>query len=197
MRRRYKRRVKRIRRFYRINQNITASKIRVIDEKGKQIDIMDKEEALFRAKQQKKDLVEIAPKAQPPVCKIVDFNKFKYQEEKKQAASRKKPRGSEIKEIRFTPFIAKNDFQIRIEKAKKFLKEGYKIKLTVKFKGRQMTRKQFGFNLLKKAIESLKEVAQPEQEPKMQGYLLTTVLKPVKDKPAEKKEQKNAKTKNP
>lgn len=148
---------------------------------------MDKEEALFRARQQEKDLVEIAPEAKPPVCKIIDFHKFRYQQEKKQATGRKKPKGAGVKEIRFTPFIAENDYEIRIKKAKTFLKQGYKIKLTVRFRGRQMTRKEFGFKLLRNATNSLEEVAKVEQEPKMQGYLLITILAPLK----------NAKAKNP
>ena len=193
--RRRRRRVVEKRRFYRINQNIIANKIRVIDETGKQIGVMDKEEALFRARQNAKDLIEISPNAKPPVCKIIDFNKFKYQEDKKQASNRKNPKGSEIKEVRFTPFIAENDFQIRIKKAKGFLKEGYKIKLTVRFKGRQMAHKQFGFDILKKAVETLKNVAIAEQQPKMQGFLLMTVLKPEKQKEVAKPE-KNAQTKN-
>lgn len=148
---------------------------------------MDKEEALFRARQQEKDLVEIAPEAKPPVCKIIDFKKFRYQQEKKQAVGRKKSKGAGVKEIRFTPFIAENDYEIRIKKAKTFLKQGYKIKLTVRFRGRQMIRKEFGFKLLEKATATLEEVAKVEQEPKMQGYLLITILAPLK----------NAKTKNP
>lgn len=149
--------------------------------------IIDREEALFRARQQEKDLVEIASNAQPPVCKIIDFNKFRYQQEKKQATGRKKPKGAETKEIRFSPFIAKNDYQIRIKKAENFLKEGCKVKLTVQFRGRQMTKRQFGYQILEQAIEDLKAIAQVEQEPKMQGYLLSAFLNSLK----------NAKTKNP
>lgn len=146
--------------------------------------VMDREEALFRATQQKRDLIEIAPKAKPPVCKIIDFNKFRYQENKKEAISRKKSKGALTKEVRFTPFIAKNDFETRIKKTEGFLKEGHKVRLTVKFMGRQMGKKQFGYNLLKQATESLKTIAKIELEPRLQGYLLMTILSPTKIKNA-------------
>lgn len=158
----------------------------MVDEKGKQLGLLDREEALFRARQQQKDLVEIAPNAKPPVCKIIDFHKFRYQQEKKQAAGRKKPKGSETKEVRFSPFIAKNDYQTRIKRAEGFLKKGHKVKLTVRFKGRQMSRKQFGYELLEKVVKDLRAIAKVEQGPKMQGYLLSSFLNPLK----------NAETKN-
>lgn len=126
------------------------------------------------------DVVEVAEKANPPVVKIIDFKKFKYQEDKKQRAGRKKAVRQDTKEIRFTPFIALNDFNIRINKAKEFLKEGNRIRLTVKFVGRQITRKEFGYNLLKKAIKLLKDSASLESEPKWQGRNLTASLKPLK-----------------
>lgn len=180
-----------MRRFYRINQYIQAKEVRVIDESGKQIGIFSKDEALFKARQKGLDLVEVAPNANPPVCKIIDFKKFKYLENKKQRAGKKKGVKQDTKEVRFTPFIAQNDFNIRIEKTKEFLKEGNKVRLTVKFVGRQITRKQFGYELLKKAIEQLKEFANVEGEPKWQGRLLTINLSPLKKSPKE-----NAKTKN-
>ncbi len=157
--------------------------MRVVDEKGKQLGVMSKDEALFRAKQAGLDLVELAPEAQPPVCKLIDFKKFKYQEDKKQRAGQKKSKGSEIKEIRFTPFIAKNDFEIRLKRAREFLSEGDKVRITVKFVGRQLTKKQFGYELLNKVRENLKDLAAVEVEPKWQGKLLMTVLKPNKNKP--------------
>lgn len=136
------------------------------------------------------DLVEVAPNAKPPVCKIIDFKKFRYQEAKKEQAGRKKGKIKGSKEIRFTPFIAQNDYKIRVQRAKEFLTEGHKVKLVVKFVGRQITRKQFGFDLLKKAQEELKEVSKVESEPKFQGKLLMMVLTPTKVS------KENAKTKN-
>jgi len=126
------------------------------------------------------DLVEVAPKAKPPVCKIIDFNKFKYQENKKQSKGRKSKKQKELKEIRLTPFIAKNDFKVRIKKSKDFLKEGHKVRVSVRFVGRQITRKKFGYELLEKAVKQLKEVAEPETEPSFRGKILSMVFKPNK-----------------
>lgn len=160
----------------------------MVDEKGEQIGVLTKEEALFKARQKGLDLVEVASNAKPPVCKIIDFKKFKYQEDKKERIGRKGGPKQETKEIRFTPFIAQNDFNIRIERAKEFLEEGHKVKLTVKFMGRQITRKEFGYNLIKKALEQLQTSAKIETEPKWQGKLLMTILAPLK--------KQSAKTKN-
>ena len=170
-----------MKRFYRINQYIQVKEVRVVDETGKQLGVLPLQEALFISRQRELDLVEVAPDAKPPVCKIIDFKKFKYQESKKEQAGKKKTKKQDIKEIRFTPFIAENDFQIRVKRAKEFLQEGDKVKLTVKFVGRQITRRDFGTNVLNKAIAKLTEFAKLESEPKWQGKLLMTVLKPIKN----------------
>ena len=138
---------------------------------------MPTQEALFKARQKGLDLVEVAPKADPPVCKIIDFKKFKYQEAKKARAG-KKGKKHGLKGIRFTPFIAKKDFEGRVNRAQEFLSEGYKVKLTVKFVGRQITRKQFGYDLLKNAVQQLEEISKVESEPKLQGKLLVMILAP-------------------
>ncbi len=170
-----------IKRYYRLNQYIQAKQIRVVDEKGNQLGVMSLDEALFKSRQACLDLVEVAPEAKPPVCKIIDFKKFKYQEDKKQKAGNKKSKSADIKEIRFTPFIAKNDLEIRIKKAKDFLKEGSKIRLTVKFTGRQITKKQFGYEILKQANNRLNNISRVETAPKWQGKLLMQVLAPNKN----------------
>ena len=154
----------------------------MISEKGEQIGVITLDEALFKARQQNLDLVEVAEKAKPPVCKIIDFKKFKYQESKKEQAGKRKNKQQDVKEFRFTPFIAQNDFEMRVKRAKKTLEGENKVKLTVKFVGRQMTRKEFGQNLLVKAIDQLKEISVVETAPKWQGRLLSTVLKPVQRK---------------
>ena len=147
-------------------------------------------EALFKARQKKLDLVEVAPKANPPVCKIIDFRKFKYQESKKEQAGRKKGKIKGLKEIRFTPFIAQNDYKVRVARAKEFLTEGHKLRLVVKFVGRQITRKQFGYELLKEAQKELAKVSKLESEPKFHGKLLMMTLAPTGNM------KKNVKTKN-
>lgn len=140
---------------------------------------MSKDEALFKARQKGLDVILVAEKADPPVAKIIDFKKFKYLEDKKFQKGRKKNKQQEIKEFRFTPFIAKNDYEMRLKRAKKTLEEGNKVKLTVKFVGRQLSRKEFGQQLLDKAFECLSGISKIDVAPKWQGRLLQMILKPV------------------
>ena len=137
-------------------------------------------QALQQAREKGLDLVEVAAKAKPPVCKIVDFKKFKYLEAKKEQAERKKIKKVGLKEIRLAPFIAENDFNFRIERAEKFLKTGDKVKVVVRFHGRQMTKKEFGYELLKKAVERLSPFSKVEMEPKFVGRRLEMVFSPIK-----------------
>lgn len=164
--------------FYRINQYIPAEKVRVVSSEGNNVGILTKEEALKRAQKQGLDLVEIAPKVNPPVCKIIDFKKFRYEQGKKQKKSQKKSLRTELKEIRLKPFMAEYDFQRRVEQAKKFLKKGERVKFRLLFKGREINKKDFGFKLFEKAKELLKEVGVVSQEPKLKGKILEMVLKP-------------------
>lgn len=120
----------------------------------------------------------VAKNAQPPVAKIIDFNKFKYIQEKKAKTGGAKSKATDVKQIRLTPFMADNDFQTRLDKARGFLKEGHPVKLVVKFVGRQITRKEFGKELMDKAVNKLSDIAKISQEPKWQGKLYTTQLKP-------------------
>src|SRR3989338_2758439 len=143
--------------YHQTNQYITAPNLRVIGADDKQIGVMSRDEALFKAKQLGMDLVMVAEKAQPPVVKIIEFSKFKYQQAQKNKESVKKDKTKDIKEIRFTPFIGQKDFDTRIAKIKDYLADGHKIKLTVKFTGRQITRKDFGDVVLNKATHALIE----------------------------------------
>lgn len=165
------------RKFYQINQYIQAKKVRVIDKDGKQIGIMTTIEALEEAKKQGLDLVEVAPKADPPVCKIIYFKKFIYQEKKKQSG-RQGRKQSELKQIRLGLFIEGHDLERRINKAKNFLKNGHKVKFNTLFRGREITKKEFGFNLFRKIVDDLKEDAKVTQEPKLKGRILEMVLEP-------------------
>lgn len=169
-------------RFYRLNQYIQAKEVRVVDEKGKQIGVMPLNQALKQAQKKELDLVEVAPKAQPPVCKIIDFRKFKFLESKRRQAEKKKVKKVELKEIRLTPFIAENDFNFRLGRAEEFLKEGNRVKVVVRFRGREMTKKEFGYELLKKAIERLKSFSKIAVEPKFVGRQLEMTLAPLKGK---------------
>lgn len=166
--------------FYRINQSIRTPKLRVINEAGKQIGILTLAEAFKKAKELEVDLVEIAPGANPPVAKLINFKKFLYQEEKKEREAKKGIRGGEVKGIRLTPFIAKGDFELRVKRAEEFLKEGNKVKVTVKFLGRQLGKKEFGYEVLNKFVEALSLFSAVEQEPKWFGRYLILTLTPIK-----------------
>lgn len=168
-----------IRKYFRINQNIRAEKVRVITEEGENLGVITVEEALFKARQLGLDLVEITDKATPPICKIIDFRKFKYNESKKDQSGKKKSKQQDIKEVRFTPFIGTGDFLNRIKKIRAFLEDGDKVKLTVKFTGRQITRKDFGDKVMSNALKELGEdLYSIEQHPKLQGKMLYMIIKP-------------------
>jgi len=169
-----------LKKYYRLNQNIQSDKVRIIDEEGKQLGVKTLGEALFLAGRKNLDLVEVAGKAEPPVCKLIDFQKFRYQEQKKSAAGRKKGKGSsDQKEIRMTPFMGKKDYEDRVKKARKFLEGGHRVKLVVKFFGRQITRKEFGYKQLENAVKSLSDISKAVDTPKWQGRLLSLTLKPT------------------
>lgn len=165
--------------FWRTDEAIRAPEVRVIDSEGKQLGVLKREEALEKAKKAGLTLVEIAPKAVPPVAKIVEFGKFRYQEEKKAREREKKTKGGDLKEIRFSPFIAENDYNIRLGRVKEFLSEKNKVRLVVVFKGKQMGSKQFGFNLLRKLVNELGESIAIDMEPKFLGKHLIMIVSPT------------------
>jgi len=175
--------------FYRLNERIYAKELRVIDPDGKQIGVISKTEALEKAKEAGLDLVEIAPLAKPPVAKIVDFNKFLYQEEKKRRETKKKAKTSDTKEVRLSPFIDDHDLQTITKRAREFLEDNDKVKLVVRFKGRQMGHPEFGYKTLNKAIDSLSDISKIDKEPKFEGRQLITMLSPDKKKGSKKKEK--------
>jgi translation initiation factor IF-3 len=141
---------------------------------------MSKWDALKHAEEANKDLVLVNPAAKPPVAKIIDFSKFKYQMQQKESDSKKTSKSVDIKEIRFTPFIAEGDFNMRIKKAREFLTDGNKVKLNVKFTGRQITRREFGDRVINNAISQLQDVASIERQPQLQGKILIVQLQPKK-----------------
>lgn len=170
------------RKFYKINQYITAPEIRLIDENAKQIGVLSLSEAKNMAAETGLDLVEIAPLAKPPVVKLIEFAKFKYQESKKLKAEKRGIKGGDMKEIQMTPFISDNDYDTGIKKAQRFLTTGNKVKLSIKFQGRQIQRKEFGYNLVNKFVADLKEFGQPESEAKLIGKRLLFTLTPTTKK---------------
>lgn len=168
--------------FTAINQFIKATELRVVDETGKQIGLMSKADALNIAHERGMDLVEIAPMAKPPVAKVIDFKKFKYLESKKEREGKASSGKVEIKEIRFSPFIAQGDMDSRLGRIKDILGDGDRVKIVVKFTGRQITRVEFGHDLIKKIMSALEGIAVSDGTPKLQGKQLFLILNPAKKK---------------
>lgn len=166
--------------FYAVNQFIKSAELRVVDETGKQIGVMSKTEALQLAHDKGVDLVEIAPKAVPPVGKIIDFKKFKYLEAKKDREGKAASGKVEIKEIRFSPFIGQGDMDTRLERIKEILGDGDRVKIVVKFTGRQITHVEFGHDLIKRILSSLEGFASADGVAKLQGKQLFLILNPSK-----------------
>ncbi len=165
--------------FFRLNYQITSPTLRLLDEEGKQVGIVSKIEALQKAKELNVDVVEIAPKANPPVAKLIDYKKFKYQEAKKERESKKTQKNVGVKEVRLRPFIGQHDFDTRVKQAIEFLADGNQLKISVFFRGREITRKEFGFTVMKQFLEKLENV-KVVREPHMEGKTLAAMV--VNDK---------------
>lgn len=168
--------------FYRLNYQITSPTVRLLDEEGKQIGVVSKLEALQKAKELDLDVVEVASKAVPPVAKLIDYKKFKYQEAKKEREIRKNQKHVGVKEVRLRPFMGEHDFQTRVDWGKEFLSDGNQLKITVLFKGREITRKEFGFEIMKKFIASVAPV-KIVREPHLEGKTLVAMAVPEKKSP--------------
>ena len=168
--------------FWRTDYQIRSSQLRVIGSDGKLIGVLAKDEAVKKAKAENLTLVEIAPNAVPPVAKIVDFGKFRYQEEKKVRKQAKGAKGGELKEVRFSPFIAEKDFETRLGRVKEFLSEKNKAKIVVVFLGRQMGSKPFGYKLIERIMKDLGDTVAVDMPPKFLGRHLITIISPVNKK---------------
>jgi len=167
------------RRYYRINQYIRTPKVRVITREGKQLGVMSVSQALAEAQKAGLDLVEVAPKAEPPVCKILNFRNFLFEKRfKKQKGGRKKR--EEFKEVRLRPFVSENDLNIRLERIKKFLEEKNKVRISILFRGREIAHKEFGVRLLEKIIDYFGEKINLMSPPKFKGRILTATIGPKK-----------------
>ncbi|MDK9726165.1 MAG: translation initiation factor IF-3 [Sterolibacteriaceae bacterium MAG5] len=164
----------------RLNEEINAPEIRLIGENGEQVGIVSSRQALSMAEEAGLDLVEIAPLATPPVCRIMDFGKFKYQEAKRAHEAKLKQKQIQVKEVKFRPGTDENDYQIKLRNLTKFLQEGDKAKITLRFRGREMAHQEFGIKMLERIKADLEEVAVVEQFPKMEGRQLIMVLAPTK-----------------
>ncbi|MEO5364143.1 MAG: translation initiation factor IF-3 [Magnetococcus sp. DMHC-8] len=162
----------------RINEQIRVPEVRLIDEKGEQVGIVSRQEALARAIEASLDLVEVAPQARPPVCKIMDYTKFKYQKAVRERLARKKQTRIDIKEIKFRPATDVHDFDVKVRSIRKFLEDGDKVKCTLRFRGREMAHQDLGMALLHRVRDVLGEEAKVEQPPKLMGRQMTMVLAP-------------------
>lgn len=167
---------------YRTNNQIQAKEVRLLREDGTQFGVVSKETALEEAKKINVDAVEIAPMANPPVVKLIDFKKFKYQLAKKEQAAKASQKKVDLKEIRLTPFMAENDFQVKINRAKEFLSDGHKVRVTVKFTGRQLSKKEFGGQIMDRAFNALSDISVVDQPAKWVGRQLIATISPTKKK---------------
>ncbi len=159
-----------------MNEAIRIRQVRLIDETGKQIGVVDSDEAKRIARERGLDLVEVSPDARPPVCKIMDYGKFKYELKKKEHLSRKRQHRVQIKEIRLRPKIGEHDVETKIKKAKQFLEDGDKVQLNMMFRGREMAHIEVGKQVLLQFAESLADVSKLERGAKMEGRKLTMLL---------------------
>jgi translation initiation factor IF-3 len=159
-----------------VNEEIRAKEIRVVSQDGEQLGIMQVRDALRVAQEKDLDLVEVAPNAKPPVCRIMDYGKFRFEQSKREREARKKQKVIEIKEIRMTPKIEDHDFQVKVKATQKFLKDGDKVKATIRFRGREIVHAELGKALLMQLYETVKDQAVLEREPKIEGKNMIMIL---------------------
>jgi translation initiation factor IF-3 len=162
----------------RINGEITARQVRLIGVDNEQLGIVSLEAAMQMAAEADTDLVEIAPTAEPPVCRLMDFGKFKYRESKKRHEAKLKQKQVQVKEVKFRPGTDEGDYQIKLRNLLRFLEEGDKAKVTLRFRGREMAHQEFGVRLLERVRDDLVEIATVEQFPKLEGRQMVMVVAP-------------------
>ena len=166
----------------RVNEEIRVPQVRLIDQDGEMQGVMSTREALQRAFSVCMDLAEISPNADPPVCKRLDFGKFKYEQKKKRNEAKKKQKVVEIKEVKVRPNIDENDYQVKMRAMKSFIGEGDKVKVTLRFRGREMAHQEFGVRLLERIRNELEDMAVVEKFPRMEGRQMIMMLAPKKKK---------------
>lgn len=166
----------------RINEEIRAREVRVIGSDGEQLGIMSGREAQQLAYEKHLDLVEIAPTAKPPVCRIMDYGKYRYEQQKREKESRKKQKTFDIKEVKLRPGIEEHDFNVKFKNAVRFLEDGDKVKVTIMFRGRELSHPELGEVLLNKMAAQLKETAVVERQPKLEGKNMIMIVAPKPSK---------------
>jgi len=162
----------------RVNGSIRSPKVRCIDPDGNQLGVIDTRDALVKAEDFGLDLVEVQPNADPPVCKILDYGKYKYEAQKRANEARKKQKIIEVKEIKFRPNIDEHDYQVKMRNVNKFLSGGDKVKVTLRFRGREMAHQELGANVLARVRDETEDIAKVEAMPKMEGRQMIMVLAP-------------------
>src|SRR6202795_2421633 len=162
----------------RINEDISVLRVRLVDERGGMVGVVGRNEALAMAADAGLDLVEIAPGADPPVCKILDYGKYKYEEQKKKNEARKKQKVIEVKEIKLRPGIDQHDYDVKMRSMVSFIGEGDKVKVTMRFRGRELAHQDLGMNVLMRVKDDLDSIAKVEQFPRMEGRQMVMVMSP-------------------
>ncbi|MCF8567279.1 translation initiation factor IF-3 [Alicyclobacillus tolerans] len=170
---------------FQVNDGIRAREVRVIDEDGAQLGILPLREARRVAEEKNLDLVNVAPTAKPPVCRVMDYGKFKYEQSKKEKEARKNQKVIELKEVRMTPNIEEHDFQVKLKNVVKFLSEGDKVKVSLRFRGREITHSSIGQQVLLRLAQAAAEQAVVERTPRLEGRSMIMILAP-------KQQQQNA-----
>lgn len=163
-----------------INEQISAREVLVIDTDGTQLGVLKIEEALKVAENKKLDLVNVAPTARPPVCRIMDYGKYKYEQSKREREARKKQKLITVKEVKFRPNIDQHDFEVKMKNARRFLEDGDKVKVTVMFRGREVTHSNIALRLCERLAEEVKQYGTVERPPKLEGRNMIMILTPVK-----------------
>lgn len=166
----------------RINERITSDEIRLIGADGENVGLITPAKALVMAEEAGLDLVEISPNANPPVCKIMDFGKYKYEQQKRESEARKKQKVIEVKEVKFRPNTDTHDYDVKMRNVTKFLENGDKVKITLRFRGREMAHQDLGRNLLERVAEDTKEIGKVEHMPKMEGRQMIMIIGPASNR---------------
>ncbi len=163
-----------------MNENIREDEVRLIDENGENVGVVSIEVALSKAENAGLDLIEISPNAKPPVCKVLDYGKYKYEEQKRKHEAKKKQKTVNVKELKIRPMIEAHDYDVKIKQATKFLKSGDKVKFTLRFKGRETSNMKAAFDLMNKVKDDLELIAKVDAQPKMEGRQMMMLLSPLK-----------------
>lgn len=166
----------------RVNDRIRAKEVRLIDQEGEQIGIKSLDNALDAAAEQGLDLVEVAPQANPPVCRIMDYGKYKYEQAKKEKEAKKNQNVMNVKEVQMGVKIEDHDFNVKLKQARRFLNNKDKVKVRIRFRGREMMHKELGYDLMDRLIEQTKDIGKVESKPKMEGRNMMMFLTPESDK---------------